>query len=153
MNEYEINDETLAIMPDNVWNSIVVEDQASYEISKKTLDIVDYSCKYFGSSYDGRKSGAKTILNSGYKLPILVEGTRNIVFFPTISPLDADCCWISLKNIKSYSKINDYQTLVEFKNNRTLVVNISLNSFNNQVMRASRLESTIRNRQTKKETI
>ncbi len=146
MNNYEINDETLAIMPNDIWNSIVIEDDCDYEVSKKPLDIVDYSCKYFGSSYSGRKIGASNILNSGYKLPILVEDTRNLVFFPTTSPKDNDCTWISLKNIKSYHKIDKNKTEIEFKNGKLLVVDISYNSFNNQVMRASRLESIIRNR-------
>ena len=139
MIEYEINDETLAIIPDDIWNSIVIEDSCNYEISKKPLEIVDYSCKYFGSSYPGRKDGAKNILNSSYKLPILVEDTNNLIFFPTSSPEDKNCSWISLKNINNYYKLADGKTKIEFKNNKSIIVDISYNSFNNQVMRASRL--------------
>ena len=58
MKDYEINDETLAIIPDDIWNSIVVEDNCDYVVSGKPLEIVDYSCKYFGSSYPGRKEGS-----------------------------------------------------------------------------------------------
>lgn len=81
MKDYEINEETLAIMPDDVWSSMVLEDDFKYEVNKTPLEILDYSCKYFGSSYPGRKDGSKDILNSSYKLPILVEDTRNIIFF------------------------------------------------------------------------
>ena len=151
MKDYEINDETLAIIPDDIWNSIVVEDNCDYEVSRKPIDIVDYSCKYFGSSYDGRKVGSKDVLNSSYKLPIVVEDTRNLVFFPTTSPLDEDCSWISLKNIKEYRRIDDLNTEVEFKNGKVITVGISYNSFNNQVLRASRLESILRNRREKAE--
>ena len=151
MKDYEINDETLAIIPDDIWNSIVVEDNCDYEVSRKPIDIVDYSCKYFGSSYDGRKVGSKDVLNSSYKLPIVVEDTRNLVFFPTTSPLDEDCSWISLKNIKEYRRIDDLNTEVEFKNGKIITVGISYNSFNNQVLRASRLESILRNRREKAE--
>lgn len=149
MKDYEINDETLAILPDDIWNSIVLEDSGDYEIDKKPLEILDYSCKYFGSSYPGRKEGAKNILNSSYKLPILVEDTKNLVFFPTSSPLDNRCSWISLKNIKAYRKNSNGQTEVEFKNGKIITIDISYNSFNNQVMRASRLESIIRIRKEK----
>ena len=51
MKDYEINDETLAIMPDDLWNSMVLEDDYKYEVNKTPLEILDYSCKYFGSSY------------------------------------------------------------------------------------------------------
>ena len=149
MKDYEINDETLAIMPTDIWESVVVEDDCNYEVKMKPLEIVDYSCKYFGSSYAGRKSGSREILNSGYKLPIMVEDTNNLIFFPTTSPLDDDCSWISLKNIKSYNKLTSTKTEVEFKNGKVLTVDISYNSFNNQVMRASRLESIIRSRKEK----
>ena len=151
MKDYEINDETLAIIPDDIWNSIVVEDNCDYEVSGKPLEIVDYSCKYFGSSYPGRKEGSKDVLNSSYKLPIVVEDTRNLVFFPTTSPTDDDCSWISLKNIKEYRGIDDLNTEVEFKNGKIITVGISYNSFNNQVLRASRLESILRNRREKAE--
>ena len=153
MKDYEINDETLAIIPDDIWNSIVVEDNCNYEVERKPLEIIDYSCKYFGSSYPGRKEGSKDILNSSYKLPILVEDTRNLVFFPTTSPIDNDCSWISLKNIKEYRRLNNLQTEVEFKNGKIITVDISYNSFNNQVMRASRLESITRNRREKAEKL
>ena len=149
MKDYEINEETLAIMPDDVWSSMVLEDDFKYEVNKTPLEILDYSCKYFGSSYPGRKDGSKNILNSSYKLPILIEDTKNIIFFPTSSPLDDECTWISLSNIKDYRKVGNNKTEILFKNNKVITVNISYYSFNNQVMRASRLESIIRNRKEK----
>lgn len=149
MKDYEINDETLAIMPDDLWNSMVLEDDYKYEVNKTPLEILDYSCKYFGSSYPGRKDGSKDILNSSYKLPILVEDTRNIIFFPTSSPLDDNCIWISLSNIKDYKKVDKNKTEILFKNNKVIIVDVSYYSFNNQVMRASRLESIIRTRKEK----
>ena len=149
MKDYEINDETLAIMPgEDLWDSVVVEDDCNYEVNMRPLEIINYSCKYFGSSYHGRKEGSKGILNSSYKLPILVEDTRNLVFFPTTSPIDDDCSWISLKNIKNIVALI-LTIQVEFKNGKVLTVDISYNSFNNQVMRASRLESIIRSRKEK----
>ena len=149
MKDYEINEETLAIMPDDVWSSMVLEDDFKYEVNKTPLEILDYSCKYFGSSYPGRKDGSKDILNSSYKLPILVEDTRNIIFFPTSSPLDDSCTWISLGNIKDYRKVGKNKTEILFKNNKVMNVDVSYYSLNNQVMRASRLESIIRNRKEK----
>ncbi len=149
MKDYEINDETLAIMPDDLWNSMILEDDYKYEVNKTPLEILDYSCKYFGSSYPGRKDGSKDILNSSYKLPILVEDTRNIIFFPTSSPLDDNCIWISLSNIKDYKKVDKNKTEILFKNNKAIIVDVSYYSFNNQVMRASRLESIIRTRKEK----
>ncbi len=148
MKEYEINDSTMAILPDVEGKAIVLEDDYKYEVEEKPIGILDYSCKYFGSSYPGRKEGAKAILNSHYKLPILVEETQNLIFFPTISPEDNNCIWISLHKIKDYYESDDglHNTIIEFKNGEKMVVEISYKSFENQLLRASRLESVLRNR-------
>ena len=73
---YEINEGTLAILPLEK-ESRVLEDRGEYKIPKKPFEIVDYSCKYFGSSYEGRKEGTKAILDINYKVPIIVENSRN----------------------------------------------------------------------------
>ena len=149
--DYEINSETCAILPVDIATSKIVENSSDYVVNDSSLAVLEHSCEYFGSSYDGRKVGSKDVLNSSYKLPIVVEDTRNLVFFPTTSPLDEDCSWISLKNIKEYRRIDDLNTEVEFKNGKIITVGISYNSFNNQVLRASRLESILRNRREKAE--
>ncbi len=148
MKDYEINDATLAILPDDKGSSIVLEEDYKYEVDNKPINILDYSCKYFGSSYPGRKDGAKAILNSHYKLPILVEESQNLVFFPTISPDDANCVWISLNQVKSFDETKDgcNNTYIEFKNGESIVVDVSCRSFENQLLRASRLDSVLRNR-------
>lgn len=148
MKDYEINDATLAILPDEKGCSIVLEEDYKYEIDNNPMKILDYSCKYFGSSYPGRKAGSKSILNSHYKLPILVEESQNLVFFPTVSPDDENCVWISLNKVKKYKETDDgtNNTYIEFKNGESIIIDVSCKSFENQLLRASRLDSVLRNR-------
>ena len=148
MKDYEINDATLAILPDENGSSIVLEDDYKYEVDNDPMRILDYSCKYFGSSYPGRKDGSRAILNSHYKLPILVEESQNLVFFPTISPDDENCVWISLNKVKRYAESEDGKngTYIEFKNGESIILDVSYKSFENQLLRASRLDSVLRNR-------
>ena len=124
------------------------EEDEEYDVSRTPFDVLTYSCNYFGSSYVGRKEGAKKILNSAYKLPIIIEDSRNIVFLPTVSPEDKKCIWIALNKIKTISKVNlnKNSTLIEFKNGKSIIVNVSYKSLENQILRASRLESVVRNR-------
>ena len=148
MNQYEINDATLAIIPDKKANSLILEEGTEYKIEAKPLKIIDYSCKYFGSSYVGRREGSKQILQTAYKLPIMIEDTRNIVFFPTNSPEETECSWLALnkiEKIRPLSSRNNY-TEIEFANGKILALPISYKSLENQILRASRLESVIRNR-------
>ena len=142
---YEINEGTLAIIPKDK-NSIIFEDKKEIENKNTPYEIIDYSCRFFGSSYQGRKEGTKSILNVSYKLPIIVESSKNIIFFPTNSPKDGDCCWISLKNIEKIEDCEYNTTNIVFNNGVCLKLPISKRSIENQILRASRLDSIMRNR-------
>ena len=112
--KYEVNKGTLAVMPNDLESSLVYEDENRYIINEKAYKIMDDSCKYFGSTYEGRKNGAKEILGAEYKVPIIVEDSNNLIVFPTTSPFSDDCVWISLKRVKNIFKIDSYNTKILF---------------------------------------
>ena len=85
------------------------------------------------------------MIGGTYKLPIVIEESRDIIFFPTSSPRLNECCWISLNNLVDYEKADKY-SLVRFKNGTVLNTDISIFSLENQVLRASRLENVLRKR-------
>lgn len=144
LKDYEINSSTLAIIPVSEKVSRVMEEENVYLVNKSTTKIIDDSCKFFGSSYLGRFEGSKRLLGSKiYKAPIIIEESNEIIYFPTGSSRDMNCTWISLKKIKKYEK-NEYITTVIFKNETTLELDISYESLSNQILRASRLESILR---------
>ena len=140
----------MAIIPDKKSNSLILEEGTEYKIEAKPLKIIDYSCKYFGSSYVGRRESSKQILQTAYKLPIMIEDTRNIVFFPTNSPEETECSWIALNKIEKIRPLSSRSnyTEIEFANGKILALPISYKSLENQILRASRLESVIRNRRS-----
>ena len=144
-NNYEINTSTLAILPLEKNCSKIIEEDNVIIINKGTTDIVDNSCKYFGSSYAGRFEGTKTLLGVNYKAPIIIEESKEIIFFPTSSPRISECSWLSLNNIKSYYK-NGTTTRIIFKNDIEITLDLSYNSIENQILRATRLESILRKR-------
>lgn len=100
--EYEINEGTLAVLSVDNKTSKIMEDEQDYVVKQSSFDVMDHSCRYFGSSYEGRRQGAKEIIGANYKLPIIIEDGRNIVFFPTLAAEDNECMWIAVNKIKSY---------------------------------------------------
>ena len=60
---YYINRGTCAVIPIDKEVSEVIELDCSYIVNKSSKDIIDDSCRYFGSSYQGRFEGTKRILN------------------------------------------------------------------------------------------
>ena len=151
--EYEINEGTLAIISLNNGNSKVLEDDKDYVVSCNSVNILDHSCKYFGSSYKGRKEGAKSIIGASYKMPIIVEEGRDIIFFPTSSPADKECIWIAVNKIGNFTKEKFNTTKVIFENGIELVIPLSYRSFENQVYRASRLSHLLNARRNSKSSI
>lgn len=147
--KYEISRGTLAIVPNSEENSLVYEDNSRYIVNETPFKIMEDSCKYFGSTYNGRKDSAKSILGAEYKVPIIVEENNNIIVFPTTSPSSADCVWISLGRIKYFEKIDSSNTKIVFDNNREIIVPCSYRTIENQVSRASRLDLVMRNRKNR----
>ena len=101
MNCYEINEDTYAVISTDVGKTRIIEKDYDVILDNDAYKIMDESCKYYGSSYMGRVEGAKKILDCSYKLPILVEESSVLIFFPIKSSLLDDCCWINLNSIKS----------------------------------------------------
>ena len=62
--EYEINSETLAIIPLQKGKSKILELNDEYEIDLTPYKIMENSCNYYGSSLTGRMEGSKSILGS-----------------------------------------------------------------------------------------
>ena len=143
--KYEINRGTLAIVPQEDERSLVYEDNESYVVDQKPFSIMEESCKYFGSTYEGRKNGARNILGAEYKVPIVIEDSNNLIVFPTTSPQSEDCVWISLKRVKKIEKMDYNNTKVIFDNDKEIIVNCSYYTIENQLSRASRLDIILRN--------
>lgn len=79
--KYEITYDTQVIIPVDINNSKVIENKNEYIIEENTLSIMEHSCEYFGSSYEGRKEGTKKLLGITHKSPVIVEESRKIIFF------------------------------------------------------------------------
>ena len=148
---YEINYDTQAILPININCSKIIENEEEYVINNSTLNVLEHSCEYFGSSYEGRKEGTKKLLGITHKSPIIVEESRKIIFFPTTSPDNKDCIWINLEKIENYYKIENNRSAIKFKNGNIMEFDISYGSLSNQILRATRLKYILEDRILKKE--
>lgn len=147
---YEVNHDTLVVMPEEHNQSVVLELEDEYVVDGSPYQVMEHSCSYFGSSIDGRIKGSKSLIGSVYRTPIVIEESKNLIFFPTISPNEKANIWISLKNLKCYERFSKNKTKVYFKNNKSIIVDVPYASFNNQVLRSSRLYSLLNERKNMK---
>lgn len=140
--DYIISSETVAVMSYDKGNSKIIEDNNIISVSMLPYDILDLSCKYFGSSLLGRVEGSKYYLGSSYKVPILIDESRNIVFFPTRAYKTEKNCWIAYDKVDNYVKDND-GVKIKFYNGQVIIINESFGVFENQYLRAQKLHNKI----------
>ena len=148
---YEITYDTQLIIPLTDNKSKIIEYDNEYFVDYSTMSILEHSCEYFGSSYEGRKEGTKNLLGITHKAPIIIEESRKIIFFPTTSPDNKKCIWINLDKIDKYYKIGNKKSSIQFKNGDLIEFDISYGSLTNQILRASRLKLILEERISKKE--
>lgn len=147
--KYEINDDTVALIPIDSSNTRVIELEKEYIIPQSAFNIMEENCEYYGSTYEGRVKSAKKILNFAYKIPIIVEETERIIFFPTKSTSDNTCCWVNFNFVTTREKLGKHIN-VRFKNGLEYEFDVSKLSFENQLMRANMLNSMLTKRIDKK---
>lgn len=142
---YEITTKTCALIAKDYKTTEVIENDNTFIINKTPIQILKESCEYYGSSLEGRIKGSKTLLGMCYKLPIIIESSNEIIFFPTMSPYNEDCSWISVKNIKDYKAV-DNNVIVKFTNDEKEMFPITHEMLENQMFRATKLMLLLRNR-------
>jgi competence protein ComK len=142
MNNYEIGSQTLAIVPLGDEVSKVYEEETEYIVNKSSNSIIKDNCEFYGSSYEGRCIGTKSLTGIKTKYPIIIEESRNIIFFPTSSTRTKQSTWIALNKIKDIKRKN-YNSQVEFNNKEKIDLDISVYSLENQMVRATMLKSKL----------
>ena len=144
---YNINDETLAVIPSGNKKSKILEKNKNYDLDISTFKVIEHSCEYFGVSYNSRLEGSYNFIKTKYKSPIIIEESSRLIFFPISSPKKHNSLWISFNNISEYYPCkNKRHTLIKFKNGYKMEVEVSYYSFNQQYLKAARLSTIITDR-------
>ena len=142
---YEIDLSTVMLIgiDESKTKVVTLEDEFILDIDSKK--IMDNSCKFFGSSLSDRVNMTKRLVGIKSKSPIIVEDSRNIIFFPLKSVRDKCNIWISFNNLEKYVKNGD-KTAFVFKNNKRVVIDFSYYIIDNQVTRSLMLDYELKKR-------
>ena len=135
---YVINDDTVVVMAVNDSCCKIYETRSEFVVNKSLNEILELSCKYYGSSLKGRLEGSKYIFKCSYKLPIVINQYNNSIFFTTRSYKSSDTYIICYNNIKFYEKYNE-KTKIYMKNDKNIIIDECYRLFENQYSRANLL--------------
>lgn len=148
MDSYEINKNTVALIPKEN-KTIVYEVDNSLVVNKSPLKIVEESCEYFGSSLEGRQTGTSALVGFTHKVPVIIEESFDLIFFPTLSPKNSECSWLAYSHIFKPDKFKD-KTIIELKNGKKILVDVSTAIIDSQLYRCSRLKDVLQMRKIDK---
>ncbi|CAM3654165.1 competence protein ComK [Mesobacillus zeae] len=149
LDEYEVNPFTMIILPYQYGSktfSRIYEFEDDYISPLKPIDIIKKSCQYFGSSYEGRKDGARDLTGITHKVPIIIDPHNSIYFLPTTSPSNPNCIWVSHEHVLNHKKIDSRHTYVTFRNKQSITLPVSFRSFENQLLRTALLKTRMMER-------
>lgn len=136
---YEIDLSTLLLIGIDEKTTKVVDFNGEYIIKDNAKNIINYSCKFFGSSLLERGNVTKRLINISNKAPIFIEETKNIIFFPLRSTREKTNIWISFNNLESYEQVGR-KTKLKFKNQQELLIDYSYYMVDNQITRCMMLD-------------
>lgn len=144
MNKYIINNNTLVLMDNGNNTTKIIEKYVVLIINENIFNIIDESCKYYGSSYKGRCKSTEYLMGIKKKVPIIISESKKIIFFPTMSLKNKNCIWFNLNSIDKYFSTTDSLLNVKLINGSNITINCSNYIFNNQYLKALRLKSILK---------
>ena len=146
---YIINEKTLALL-NQAHQTKILELKSEIIVNESVNKILEYNCNINGSTFEGRRKASSYLIGASYKPPIIIDEVKEIVLIPTHSNKNPNCTWIVLQNLQKYYVNHQNHVTIIFKNAQKLNLNICYANFDKQVLRATRLESSLRGRKHKK---
>ena len=148
---YEMNPFTMAVLSkeksNGTFSTVVLEENEEYTVFQTPTKMIDFACKFYGSSLRGRLDGTKDVCNITYKAPIVIEPGSGMYFFPTESPQNKSCSWLAHSYTADINPINDgSKTVIKFTNGKIVTIDISYGSMQNQLNRTAQFRYRLNER-------
>lgn len=147
---HEITPLTLAIVSKKDDNgnvhTYVLEEESEYKVEHSPSKLIDYACRFFGSSLKGRQEGTRDICGITHKAPISIDPSSGMYFFPTSSPSNVTCSWIAHTHINHVNCTHERNTEIVFKSGKKITIDASYGSIMNQIHRTAQFRYLLDNR-------
>lgn len=120
------------------YNSLVIEEDATYCVNQTPLHIIKATCKKNWSDYEGRRDAIIKQTNYRYKTPMILSELQLLFAFPTTGTDQFACAWICLHAIKRIGK-EGATSSVTFHNGQKITLDISHHILKTQIERTQSL--------------
>lgn len=146
-NVEEITPGTMAVLSvPGSGNSRILEGKDELLVECNPSKLIDYACRFFGSSLKGRQEGTAHVCRLTHKAPIAVNPSNGMYFFPTSSPSNSDCSWIAHSHIHRIERGLSGTTRIIFKNEVEIAIPVSHGIIVNQIQRTAQFRYLLERR-------
>ena len=142
---YRVHNNTYAIIPQGRKTKVLERNKIKY-MNETPVELLEENCRMSGSTLEGRQKGSAYLIGTTYKPPVIIDELSNLIFIPTHSIRNKDCIWINLNAILTYEELPKNKVEIIFINNKTMILDLSYNKFDKQLLRATKLERVLRNK-------
>ncbi|WLD94752.1 competence protein ComK [Alkalihalobacillus sp. AL-G] len=150
--EYLINADTMVILPhfDQHGNlySVVCEVGRRFYVKQKPWEIINNSCLFNGSSFQGRVEGAIHITKYNRMVPIMICNRQGIYFFPTQSSKSETCIWFAHDHIKAIIAIDSESCEVFLSSRMRVPINSTKAVIETKVNRTAQYRHLVNQRES-----
>jgi competence protein ComK len=122
--------------------TIIVEEEHSFIVDKSPLQVLEDSIQYVGSDFKGSLASARKTTGRSRMTPMMVNFILNICLFPDRAYKNEYCVWINSNQIIDMKAMGQQQTVIEFSNANSLIVNSRLTPFRAKVQLAEQYRKT-----------
>lgn len=131
-------------------NTLIMEEGNEYRVFTNPTKIIDLACRFYGSSLRGRLDGTRDVSGLTHKAPIAIDPNSGMYFFPTASPLRNYCSWLSHSHIEQIRQRDQgARAEVVFLNGKSVKLDVSYGSLQNQLYRTAQFRFALTNRMKK----
>ena len=151
---YVIKQNTVALKPEFDFSgnllTRVIEGFSTFLVKMSPLQVMEHSAAYYGHCLKGATNAAKLILGRIDMAPVKISGSLGLYWFPTMSPTNKNCAWLSLSHYKNAKPKSRKETKVFMKFGHKITIKGNVKRFKLKVHRARELESTMEDRHSEK---
>jgi competence protein ComK len=126
LKSYEIHTNTMALLPyhneegrpmTEVW-----EEEQNLYVEKPPLKVLNESCIYLGSTYEGQREAVRRAMGFSSLAPIMISAQLGIFFFPVESPKNSSCIWLSQSHVQRIEAKETELSRVIFSNGSHILI-------------------------------
>ena len=104
--------------------------------SQDTMNrFIDELCVKNGSTAEGRKEAFRRLTGYRQKAPVLISERMQYLMFPTLSPDNPECVWLSYSDILDITSVTESESSILFVNGTKQTIPFSARSLRKQMKR------------------